>query len=288
MADIKIIEKDKTDTIIRVEFESAPITSEIQIYACANPFCFCKTMYLNFYDTKLEIDNLLFKVILNYETWQIESTEVHNHDMDYTEIIAEFMKSTDDRFIKYIRSQEKPKVKTEHQLRNDIDPSLIRGNGMVYYREIYRIAPYEELVFEYKDKQYLAMDCYCSNPTCNCMDVVLVFFMVENNIAKREAFLTYRVSFKTGRKKIEEMDSSISTHLANELYSKLLSYVCSNGTDFFKNRYMKIKEWGSSRNEFRKITTVVSPKQKPGRNDLCPCGSGKKYKKCCGSNYKVI
>jgi preprotein translocase subunit SecA len=25
---------------------------------------------------------------------------------------------------------------------------------------------------------------------------------------------------------------------------------------------------------------VVAPK--PGRNDLCPCGSGKKYKKCHG------
>ena len=24
--------------------------------------------------------------------------------------------------------------------------------------------------------------------------------------------------------------------------------------------------------------------QKVGRNDLCPCGSGKKYKKCCGAN----
>lgn len=23
--------------------------------------------------------------------------------------------------------------------------------------------------------------------------------------------------------------------------------------------------------------------KKPGRNDPCPCGSGKKYKKCCGS-----
>ena len=23
---------------------------------------------------------------------------------------------------------------------------------------------------------------------------------------------------------------------------------------------------------------------KVGRNDLCPCGSGKKYKKCCGAN----
>jgi preprotein translocase subunit SecA len=25
-------------------------------------------------------------------------------------------------------------------------------------------------------------------------------------------------------------------------------------------------------------------KKKPGRNDPCPCGSGKKYKKCCGFN----
>jgi uncharacterized protein YecA (UPF0149 family) len=24
--------------------------------------------------------------------------------------------------------------------------------------------------------------------------------------------------------------------------------------------------------------------EKVGRNDQCPCGSGKKYKKCCGSN----
>jgi preprotein translocase subunit SecA len=26
----------------------------------------------------------------------------------------------------------------------------------------------------------------------------------------------------------------------------------------------------------------AAPAQKPGRNDPCPCGSGKKYKKCCG------
>jgi uncharacterized protein len=27
----------------------------------------------------------------------------------------------------------------------------------------------------------------------------------------------------------------------------------------------------------------VSHTPEPGRNDPCPCGSGKKYKKCCGS-----
>ncbi len=29
-------------------------------------------------------------------------------------------------------------------------------------------------------------------------------------------------------------------------------------------------------------------KCKIGRNDRCPCGSGKKYKKCCGSVEDVI
>lgn len=35
--------------------------------------------------------------------------------------------------------------------------------------------------------------------------------------------------------------------------------------------------------EFKRSKTVHAEK-KPGRNDPCPCGSGKKYKKCCGKN----
>ncbi len=29
---------------------------------------------------------------------------------------------------------------------------------------------------------------------------------------------------------------------------------------------------------------TVKKEKKVGRNDPCPCGSGKKYKKCCGAN----
>lgn len=36
-----------------------------------------------------------------------------------------------------------------------------------------------------------------------------------------------------------------------------------------------------SKNQAEKNQTVLK-KDKVGRNDLCPCGSGKKYKKCCG------
>jgi preprotein translocase subunit SecA len=34
----------------------------------------------------------------------------------------------------------------------------------------------------------------------------------------------------------------------------------------------------------RSKTVVKTKSQKVGRNDPCPCGSGKKYKNCCGAN----
>jgi preprotein translocase subunit SecA len=35
--------------------------------------------------------------------------------------------------------------------------------------------------------------------------------------------------------------------------------------------------------EAGKVKTVTRDHPKVGRNELCPCGSGKKYKKCCGA-----
>ncbi len=35
---------------------------------------------------------------------------------------------------------------------------------------------------------------------------------------------------------------------------------------------------------YKKAKIVVRDQPKIGRNDPCPCGSGKKYKKCCGAN----
>jgi uncharacterized protein YecA (UPF0149 family) len=34
----------------------------------------------------------------------------------------------------------------------------------------------------------------------------------------------------------------------------------------------------------KKTVDEPKPLDKIGRNDPCPCGSGKKYKKCCGAS----
>ncbi len=36
--------------------------------------------------------------------------------------------------------------------------------------------------------------------------------------------------------------------------------------------------------EAGKVKTVTRDHPKVGRNEMCPCGSGRKYKKCCGAN----
>ena len=43
------------------------------------------------------------------------------------------------------------------------------------------------------------------------------------------------------------------------------------------------KSFGGKQPKMKQIhnVTVVNTQPKIGRNDPCPCGSGKKYKKCC-------
>lgn len=85
---------------------------------------------------------------------------------------------------------------------------------------------------------------------------------------------------------IEEMEEDTHVSLAfdkEKLYKNMVDaradwlYNLPQWDDIFdeatkKRLYLEQKASGTVRREGRKI----------GRNDPCPCGSGKKYKKCCG------
>lgn len=50
---------------------------------------------------------------------------------------------------------------------------------------------------------------------------------------------------------------------------------------WMKDHEAEYMEEGSAKKPH--VETVVHEGPKIGRNDPCPCGSGKKYKKCCGA-----
>lgn len=86
---------------------------------------------------------------------------------------------------------------------------------------------------------------------------------------------------------IEEMDQDTKVSLAFEK-EKLYQNMVEAQADWL----YELEEWDALLaperkkelyREQRSSGTVVKEK-KIGRNDSCPCGSGKKYKKCCGAN----
>ena len=50
--------------------------------------------------------------------------------------------------------------------------------------------------------------------------------------------------------------------------------------------YFRAGEWREAFEEIQK--PVVRPGPKIGRNDPCPCGSGRKFKKCCGETGRAV
>jgi len=73
--------------------------------------------------------------------------------------------------------------------------------------------------------------------------------------------------------------------------SRDLSWLCSGWKRFFNHALPELEKLASSIKKERQLQQLANQKRgiqnrfshmKIGRNEPCPCGSGKKYKKCCG------
>jgi preprotein translocase subunit SecA len=73
----------------------------------------------------------------------------------------------------------------------------------------------------------------------------------------------------------EQMQDSIEQSIANFLLRMEI-----------KQNFAARPVEGVANDGKKKIKEPAKANKKVGRNDLCPCGSGKKYKQCCGKSEK--
>lgn len=151
--------------------------------------------------------------------------------------------------------------------------------SMIGYYEIFPYAKHVE--FTLGADTWIFDDQYCLKPKCHCHDTDLSFIRPPLSFAPGDsptkANLSVRYDYVTGR--IEVIpgpdDNGVSAHaLINALKS---AEPCLNS--------LLAKRHATLRKIYKRalsLKTVRLPTSKPGRNDPCPCGSGKKYKKCCG------
>ncbi len=73
-----------------------------------------------------------------------------------------------------------------------------------------------------------------------------------------------------------------------ELFDKMLDNICKDTTLYLLKaeirQNLQVKQVKGRTNEAKDSTSkkTIKNSKKVGRNDMCPCGSGKKYKQCCG------
>jgi preprotein translocase subunit SecA len=94
-----------------------------------------------------------------------------------------------------------------------------------------------------------------------------LFEEMMNGIREKVTDMIFKVRLEAG----QEMTSA---YRISEMVHEQLS-----GYDHLTQGMEQAAEAGKP----QKVATIVRDVPRVGRNDPCPCGSGKKYKKCCGA-----
>lgn len=125
-------------------------------------------------------------------------------------------------------------------------------------------------------QSYLADDLYCVSPNCQCNQVTIVLDRLDGGKRRTPAGAVLLSLEKLDK---PEFDSKgVSRTLLERLWSELSKE--QEWLTALSQRQARMKEIGRELHAQFEKHPVSRPKA-PGRNDPCPCGSGKKFKKCC-------
>ncbi|OGA03120.1 MAG: hypothetical protein A3H35_15965 [Betaproteobacteria bacterium RIFCSPLOWO2_02_FULL_62_17] len=127
--------------------------------------------------------------------------------------------------------------------------------------------------YVFEGRLYEAAEMYCPVPDCECGEVSILFNTLKPRGAPSSGHVTVKLSGeieiqanKNRRDRLDQLWTAFQKRHPNHLGR-------------FARRYPIMKSIGA-----RIVATPPALPPKAGRNDSCPCGSGKKYKRCCGTS----
>jgi hypothetical protein len=174
---------------------------------------------------------------------------------------------------------------TEHADPDQIDahfpPEVLAGDGsMVGY---YEILPYAKPVeFTLGAQTWLLDDQHCVRANCSCQEAALSFFELrpsaQHSGVGSEPTLCIRYAYDTGQ--IEPLSGAKDGRWSGQDFVDALKEVLPDLDPVLAKRQALLRRL-YRRALSRKTIRLQAPKL--GRNERCPCASGKKYKKCCGA-----
>ena len=150
---------------------------------------------------------------------------------------------------------------------------------------------FDKFSFKFNETEmWFFEDQYCSNPKCLCNEAMLTFYKIDDSKETQEAEFAVRMNLNNFKYDVEfnENEQNRISEIIKSLHNSELEVF-----GILKRRYKEVKSASKAiikkfslkeKKEAKEAKEVKEeqPNIQVGRNDPCPCGSGKKYKKCCG------
>ncbi|MCK9221104.1 MAG: SEC-C metal-binding domain-containing protein [Limnochordia bacterium] len=268
--------KDSDVVLAGAEFSDIDSLVLIVDHYCLNPLCSCEDAVLEFLAHEESLRRL-FLVSVDLKTWAVTKKEVNGVTTRvYNKILQEFTSGIlPDVKDDILERRQKARQYGRENPAEFIPVQTIADQGTIGYAELHPEA--NPVIFRMGDTEYLVDDQYCSDPKCPCESVVLSFI----DLKRRRPSLAINMKLNPrGRYDYEILDCSMPHR---QVAAFVDSFMREKGSHFpeFKRRYDELNAIGA---EVLRKNRVQPPRRKTkvGRNDPCICGSGKKYKHCCG------
>ena len=283
--------REATDSLLLEQGDFAGKRYRLEIRICQSPVCQCEHVALYCVPENreppqpqppvpiwLEMD-LAQRAIANLEKLKADPTAFAVAKAVESEISeAEWTKL---RNLYFAVKQHATEQADPDQLDAHFPPEVLAGDGSVV--GYYEILPYAKSVeFTLGADTWLLDDQYCVSPDCSCRQATLSFLRLPASTdpggSPIAPDLSLRYAYDTGR-----METPPGAHTAASSGQDFLNALKGAQPDL---NSLLAQRHSTLRQLYRRALskkTLRLPTSKPGRNDPCPCGSGKKYKKCCGA-----
>jgi len=274
-------------------FKDDPYTSYALFSStCENPFCTCMELDLRF-KSDLSARMIDAHIVVDVKEHRLVAKKIKAGP--YRVFADKFMReaSPEDwsllfRLFAGLKKEAVMEYTDDSPELPEFDADDIEENSpLILYSET---MPWSEhLGFIFDGITYLIEDAYCVKNDCPCRQIMIDFLPYQGDpmpahAKPAAAMLDYQEKTWT-----EERNRAAGRHACADLMRAFLKEE-PDAWEIFKKRHIQMKKWYARYKKKHGIPDIprlpapMAAAPRTGRNDPCPCGSGKKYKKCCGKN----
>ncbi len=259
---------------------------ECSLHVCENPVCTCGIVQLRLSPLGHEDQNNQispYKVVIDIKNKKLDykyEDKIPKESLKFANLLISNMDDADFYFLwegYFAYKNKMTEEATTDSIEAHFDYQEVEKNGLMSaYNDV---LPYgDQLSVSINGENCIIFDQYCLLPMCACTEAHINVFLAGEYDNPGEEL--YFVTLDYRKKKwgmLEGRTKSVDTKTVRSAIEEQIPDIYNR----FLNRHNKLKGiYSHCKNKyFAHAQQTHLPKA--GRNDPCPCGSGKKYKNCC-------